>query len=140
MEQRVSLVTLGVADIGRMRAFYAALGWEEAPQSQEGVVFYQAGGVVLGLYPRHEMMRDLGLPDDARAPSGFTLALNVRAKEDVAPTLERARQAGAKILKPAQDVFWGGHCGCFADPEGNPWEIAWNPFFPFDDQGNLKLH
>jgi len=141
MEQRLSVVTLGVADLERSRRFYeAGLGWTASPASQDGVVFFQLGGLVLALYPRPALAEDSGLPDTP-APrfSGITLAYNVRSRDEVADVLETAVEAGGTLLKPARDVFWGGHSGYFADPDGHTWEVAWNPFWPLDADGAVRL-
>lgn len=139
MEPRLTLVTLGVADLAASRAFYARLGWRESSASQPGIAFFQAGGVALALFGAEALAEDA---HQAFAPSGFravTLAHNVRAKEQVAEVLAEAERAGARIVKPAQDVFWGGHSGYFADPDGHLWEVAWNPFLPLDPTGNPVL-
>lgn len=139
MDPRLSLVTLGVADLAVSREFYGKLGFEESSAGNESVAFFQAGGVVLALFGAQSLAEDAGVD---LAPPGFrgvTLAHNVRAKEQVAQVLEEAEQAGARIVKPAQDVFWGGHSGYFADPDGHLWEVAWNPFFPLDETGQVTL-
>ncbi len=139
MEPRLSLVTLGVADLATSRDFYARLGFAESPSGNESVAFFQAGGVVLALYGAEALAEDATVPF---TPAGFraiTLAHNVRAKELVAQVLAEAEQAGARIVKPAQDVFWGGHSGYFADPDGHLWEVAFNPFFPLDEAGQVQL-
>ena len=94
---------------------------------------------MLALYGRDALAEDAHLPPDGRGFGGITLAHNVRRREDVAAVLAEAEAAGGRILKPAQDVFWGGHSGYFADPDGHPWEVAWNPYFPFDGEGRLAL-
>ena len=140
MEQRVSIVTLGVADLARSRAFYCdGLGWRESSASNESVVFIDAGGVVFGIYPRDKLAEDIGCDADGQGFSGVTLAHNVSQKEDADRVLAEAEKAGAKILKPAQDVFWGGYSGYFADPDGHAWEVAWNPHAPLDDAGHMTL-
>ncbi|WP_448190178.1 VOC family protein [Azospirillum sp. sgz301742] len=139
MEPRLSLVTLGVADMARSRAFYERLGFTASPMSQEAVTFLSAGGVVLSLYGRDALAEDAHLSPAGSGFGGITLAHNVRAREDVAAVLAEAEAAGGRILKPAQDVFWGGHSGYFADPDGHPWEVAWNPFISFTDDGRLAL-
>jgi catechol 2,3-dioxygenase-like lactoylglutathione lyase family enzyme len=128
MRQRVHLITLGVDDLDRSRAFYQALGWKPA-DSPEGVVAFDLWGATLGLYLRADLSRDMGreLP---RGSGAVTLACNVREKEEVADVAEAARAAGAEILKEPHDVFWGGHIAYFADPDGHVWEVAWNPFSP----------
>lgn len=142
MKPRVSLITLGVKNVARSRAFYVdGLGWPLAPQSVDSTAFIQlAGGVVLALFDRASLAADAGLRDGtATGFGGITLAQNVPSKAAVEHCLGLAEAAGAQILKPAQDSFWGGYCGYFADPDGYPWEIAWNPFFPLEDDGGLRL-
>ena len=142
MEPRLSLVTLGVADLQRSLRFYRdGLGFSLSPASQDDVAFFRTGGVVLSLYSRHKLAEDAGMADEGKpgAFSGITLAHNVREKSEVAVILQRAAQAGGRIVKPAQDVFWGGHSGYFADPDGHLWEVAWNPFFPLTEDGRVQL-
>ncbi len=138
MEQRVSLITLGVADMERAAAFYEALGWTRV-DSPDGVIGFDLIGQTLGLYPRAALAEDIGV-EDTGAPgfAGTTLAHNVREKEEVAPLLSRVEAAGGRILKPAQDVFWGGYHGYFADPDGHVWEVAWNPFSPLGPDGAFQ--
>ena len=138
MEPRISLVTLGVADMARARRFYEALGWR-ASGPGEGVTFFQAGGMILSLYGRAALAEDAHLPAEGTGFGGITLAYNVRERADVDHVLEEAREAGATILKLAEEVFWGGYSGYFADPDGHPWEIAWNPHFPLQDDGSVRL-
>ena len=141
MDARINVVTLGVADLGRARAFYRdGLGWKPAAASVGDIAFIQAGGVVLALYPRPLLAEDARLADDGGGPfGGVTLAQNVVQRTDVDRTLAEAARAGARILKPAQDAAWGGRSGYFADPDGHPWEVAWNPFFPLDAEGLVRL-
>ncbi|CAO3416624.1 VOC family protein [Azospirillum doebereinerae] len=142
MEPRISLVTLGVADLARSRRFYEqGLGWTPSPAGNDNVTFYQLGGMALGLFGRAALAEDAHLPDagDPARFGGITLAQNVRSKAEVDSVLALAERAGARILKPGQDVFWGGYSGYFADPDGHPWEIAWNPFFTLDATGNMTL-
>lgn len=140
MEPRISLVTLGVADLARSRTFYARMGWQESPASQESVAFYQAGGMIFGLYGRAALAEDAGLEDTApQAFTGITLAYNGRDKAEVDAVLKEAEAAGGRIVKPAEDVFWGGYSGYFADPDGHLWEVAWNPFFPIAEDGAISL-
>lgn len=138
MEPRVSLVTLGVADMARARRFYEALGWR-ASGPAEGVTFFQAGGMILSLYGRDALAEDAHLPPGGSGFGGITLAYNVRERGDVDRVLAEAHAAGAAILKPGEDVFWGGYSGYFADPDGHPWEVAWNPFFPLAEDGSIRL-
>ncbi len=141
MEQRLSVITLGVADLERSRRFYeAGLGWTASDASQDGVVFFQLGGMVLALYPRQALAEDACLPDTPAAGfAGITLAYNARSRDEVAALLDIAVKAGATLLKPAQNVFWGGHSGYFADLDGHAWEVAWNPFWPLDSDGSVRL-
>jgi catechol 2,3-dioxygenase-like lactoylglutathione lyase family enzyme len=139
MEPRLSLVTLGVADLTVSRDFYGKLGFEESSAGNDSVAFLRAGGVVLALFGAQALAEDAGVPFTPPGFRGVTLAHNVRSKEQVAQVLEEAEQAGARIVKSAQDVFWGGHSGYFADPDGHLWEVAWNPFFPMDEAGRLEL-
>lgn len=139
MEPRISLVTLGVADLPRARAFYEALGWRASPASQEEVAFFQAGGMALSLFGRTALAEDAGLED---LPTGFaaiTLAYNGRSESEVDAVFAAALAAGARSVKRPQRASWGGYSGYFADPDGHLWEVAHNPFFPLDQQGNLHL-
>lgn len=135
----LALITLGVADLGRARAFYEALGWQASGASNENVAFFHGANGSLALYPRHLLAEDAMVADRPTGFSAITLANNMRSEQDVDAFLERARAAGGKIVKPAQKVFWGGYSGYFADPDGHLWEVAHNPFFPIDDDGKLRL-
>ena len=137
--QRRSLVTLGVADLPRSRAFYARLGWTEHPQSQPGVAFYQMQGQVLALFGMADLAADQGRPETRLGVGGVTLAQNFTTRDDVDQAFALALQAGATPLKPPQDVFWGGYSGYWADPDGHVWEVAMNPFWPLQDDGSLTL-
>lgn len=138
MDQRISLITLAVADLDRSTAFYEALGWSRA-DSPDGIVAFDLLGQTLGLYPKADLARDMGLePDDIGGFSGITLAHNVPAREDVAPLVARAEAAGARVMKPPHDVFWGGHIAYVADPDGHVWEIAHNPHKPLGPAGAFR--
>lgn len=140
MEPRISLITLGVADVARARAFYERLGWRASGASQDEVAFFQAGGMALGLFSRGALAEDAHLPDKGGGGfGGITLAQNVGSEEAVDQLLEEARRAGATILKPAQRAFWGGYTGYFADLDGHPWEVAFNPGFKLETDGSLRL-
>ena len=142
MDQRLNVVTLGVADLARSRRFYLdGLGFRASPAGNEHVTFIDAGGVVLALFGREALADDanLGARRKAGEFGGITLAQNVASKPAVERALADAVAAGAKLLKPAQDVFWGGYSGYFADPDGHIWEVAWNPFFPLDARGQVQL-
>ena len=129
MEQRISLVTLGVADLARARSFYEAMGWGGAQQPDDEVCFFQAGGMVLGLWTA---LGGHGAP-------GVELAHNVRAAEDVAPLLADAERAGGSIVRPAARADWGGTSGAFADPDGYVWEVAYNPAWVIAEDGSIRI-
>ena len=139
MEQRLSLVTLGVADLERARRFYEdGLGWRRGNDHPE-VVFYQLGGMVLALWSRDALAQDAHLSGAGSGFSAIALAYCTRTREEVDAVLAAAEAAGAKILKPAEDAFWGGYSGYFADPDGHPWEVAWNPDWTLADDGSVRL-
>jgi len=133
MEQRLSLVTLGVSDLTRARAFYEALGWQ-AGESPEGVVFFQTGGMVVALWGRAELAAD-SVVTDSGGWGGITLAHNVRSPQEAEQVLAEAAAAGGTVLRPAAPTDWGGYSGVFADPDGHPWEVAHNPYWPITDEG-----
>jgi len=137
MEQRVSLITLGVSDLARSRAFYEALGWTPG-STPEGVVFFQAGGMVVALWSREELAKD-SCVEDHGGWGGVTLAYNVRATADVDAVVEEARAAGATIGREPAETFWGGYSALFVDPDGHPWEVAHNPGWTIDDDGSVSL-
>lgn len=139
MEQRISLVTLGVTDLERSKAFYEQLGWQRRVATAEGVVFFQAGCMALSLYPRAELARDAHLPAEGQGFAGFALAYNTRSRDEVDAVLAEAERAGARLLKPAEEAFWGGYSGYFADPDGFAWEVAWNPGFAIEANGGILL-
>lgn len=139
MEQRLSMVTLGVDDLARARAFYeSGLGWRPSSASNDQVVFFQLGGIVLGLYGREALAAEAN-QSPGSGFGGVALAHNVRDKAEVDAVLATAEAAGARILKAAEDTFWGGHSGYFADPDGHVWEVAWNPFWPIAVEGSVTL-
>lgn len=137
MEQRISLITLGVSDMDAAAAFYEALGWRRVP-AQDGVIAFDLIGQTLGLYPLENLARDMGLPVADLGHGAMTLAHNVREKQQVAVMLTAAETAGATILKPAHDVFWGGHIGYFRAPDGCVWEVAFNPYAPLAADGAFR--
>ncbi len=139
MEQRISIVTLGVADLERSRKFYERLGWRASRASSEGIAFFQTGGMILALYPRAELAKDAGTAAEGQGFPGFSISYNARKRTEVDAGLTEAEAAGAKILKPAQEAFWGGYSGYFADPDGFAWEVAWNPSFPIAEDGAIHL-
>lgn len=141
MEQRVSIVTLGVADLQRSREFYERLGWRRSMARAEGIIFFQAGGMALALYPRDELAKDASVANSSSGGcfSGMTLAYNARNRAEVDSVLKEAKAAGAKIAKPAQEAFWGGYSGYFSDPDGFLWEVAWNPSFTIAEDGGIRI-
>jgi uncharacterized protein len=138
MEQRVSLITLGVRDLARARAFYEALGWTTRAAPEDDVVFFQAGGMVVALWDREELAEDSGV-EDSGGWGGMTLAYNVRSPSDVDAVIEEARSAGADIVREPAETFWGGHSAAFTDPDGHPWEVAHNPRWTIREDGSIEL-
>ena len=136
--QRVTLITLGVRELSRARAFYAALGWTPA-QETDGVSFYQMSGLVLGLFGRDALAADQGRPDASLGTGAMTLAQNFSTEAEVDTAFDLAISAGATALKRPEKVFWGGYSGYYADPDGHVWEVAMNPFWPLADDGSLTL-
>ena len=141
MEPRLTLITLGVADVGRARAFYEALGFSASPASAEGVAFFKAGGVVLALYDEADLASDLGRAVPARSgrSGAITLGHNTRSRAEVDRVLADAARCGASDVKAAVATHWGGYCGYFSDPDGHIWEVAHNPAWPLDAGGMLEL-
>jgi uncharacterized protein len=139
MQPRLSLVTLGVADVGRARQFYERLGFKASSASNENVTFFDAGGVVLGLFGRDALAADAEVASEGTGFAGVTLAHNARSEPEVDAVLAEAVAAGGRLVKAAHRVFWGGWSGYFADPDGHLWEVAHNPFFPLDAAGRVRL-
>ena len=139
MQPRLTLVTLGVADVATARAFYERLGFIASSDSNPHVAFFNAGGVALALFGRAALAEDAQVQNSAAGFSGVTLAHNVASEADVDKVLAEAVNAGAKQVKPPGKTFWGGYSGYFADPDGHLWEVAHNPFWPFDDAGRVVL-
>lgn len=137
MEQRISLITLGVPDMEKAAAFYEALGWKRA-ESPDGVIAFDLISQTLGLYPLAALAEEVGLSEQDLGTGAVSLSHNTRSKEEVAALLAAAEAAGAEILKPAQDVFWGGHHGYFRSPDGHLWEIAFNPFSELSAEGAFR--
>jgi uncharacterized protein len=138
MEQRVSLVTIGVSDLARSRAFYEALDWRTGAGPDDDVVFFQAGGIIVALWDRAQLAEDSTVTD-ARGWGGITLAHNVRSPEEVDAVLAEAAGAGGTIGRPGASTFWGGYSGVFLDPDGHPWEVAHNPHWTIADDGSTRL-
>jgi catechol 2,3-dioxygenase-like lactoylglutathione lyase family enzyme len=138
MEQRLSMVTLGVADLDRSLRFYQALGWQRGNKEAE-VVFFQAGGTVVGLWSRASLAEDAHVPPEGSGFAGITVAYNTRTREEVDAVLAQAKAAGGTITKPAEAAFWGGYAGYFADPDDHLWEVAWNPHWTITADGSVRL-
>ena len=138
MEQRVSLVTLGVADLGRALAFYQAMGWEPASEVADGVAFFQAGGMVVALWDRAKLAEDSAV-EDGGGWGGVTLAHNVGSAEAVDTVIDQARAAGAVIGREPATTFWGGYSAVFIDPDGHPWEVAHNPGWTLNADGSVSV-
>jgi catechol 2,3-dioxygenase-like lactoylglutathione lyase family enzyme len=137
VEQRVSLITLGVADLARARRFYEELGWR-VTAAPDDVVFFQAGGLVVALWSRERLAEDSGVSDPG-GWGGVTLAHNVRAPKEVDAVVEQARRAGALIAREPGATFWGGYSAVFVDPDGHPWEVAHNPGWELRQDGSIRL-
>jgi uncharacterized protein len=138
MEQRVSLVTLGVGDLARSRAFYEALGWKSGAEPDDDVVFFQAGCMIVALWDRRKLAED-SVVRDGGGWGGVTLAYNARSPEHVDAVLAEAEAAGAKIGRAGAETFWGGYSGVFVDPDGHPWEVAHNPHWTLHEDGSVTL-
>jgi catechol 2,3-dioxygenase-like lactoylglutathione lyase family enzyme len=138
VEQRVSLVTLGVRDLARARRFYEALGWKTGAEPDDDVAFFQAGRMVLALWGRDQLAEDTGV-EDGGGWGGVTLAYNTRSPAEVDDVMQEAEAAGATITRPAGETFWGGYSGAFADPEGHAWEVAHNPHWTLDEDGSIRI-
>ena len=142
MEQRLSMITLGVADLERALAFYEnVVGWKAVPGPPE-IAFFDLGGIVFSLYPHAEMAKDMNTPPDEigdPASHGFALAHNARSKEEVDLIFSRLKAKGAVIVKEPEDVFWGGYSGYFSDPDGHSWEVAYNPHWAIKEDGRISM-
>jgi catechol 2,3-dioxygenase-like lactoylglutathione lyase family enzyme len=138
MEQRLSLITLGVRDLARARAFYEALGWTTGAEPGDDVAFFQCGGMVVALWGRGQLAEDT-VVEDGGGWGGVTLAYNTRSPAEVDAVLDEARAAGARIVREGAATFWGGYSGVFVDPEGHPWEVAHNPHWTVADDGSVSL-
>jgi predicted lactoylglutathione lyase len=138
MDQRVSLVTLGVRDLKRARDFYEALGWKSGAAPADDVVFFQAGGMIFALWGRDQLEEDSCVTDGG-GWGGVTLAYNARSPEEVDAVLGEAEAAGGSVPRHGAETFWGGYSGVFIDPEGHPWEVAHNPHWTVADDGSVHL-
>jgi predicted lactoylglutathione lyase len=138
MEQRLSLVTLGVTDLPRARAFYEALGWHTNAGPDDDVVFFQAGGMAVALWSRESLAEDSAVSDEG-GWGGITLAYNARSPEEVDEVVAEAERAGARVGRAPAETFWGGYSGVFLDPDGHPWEVAHNPHWTIAEDGSLSI-
>ena len=138
MEQRVSLITLGVRDLGRARRFYEALGWTTGAEDEDDIVFFQAGGMIVALWDREKLAEDTVVRDSG-GWGGITLAHCVRSPAEVDDVLAGAQAAGATIARGAAPTFWGGYSGVFVDPDGHAWEVAHNPHWTLHEDGSVSL-
>jgi catechol 2,3-dioxygenase-like lactoylglutathione lyase family enzyme len=140
MEQRLSLVTLGVADLARTQAFYEqVVGWKAAT-SPPGVVFFDLNGLVFSLFPHEELEKDMNAAaGSGRVSSGFALAYNARSREEVDAIFARLKSRGVNIVKAPEQAFWGGYSGYFSDPDGHKWEIAFNPYWTILPDGRISM-
>ena len=140
MNQHLHLITLGVRDFEASKKFYMeTLGWKPSASSNDEIAFFQAGGVVVSVFQREKLAEDALVDPEGNGFAGFTLAYNARSEAQVDEIIRELKSKGVKILKEPQKVFWGGYSSYFADPDGYCWEVAYNPFFPFDENGDLKL-
>jgi catechol 2,3-dioxygenase-like lactoylglutathione lyase family enzyme len=140
VNQHLHLVTLGVKDFQASKKFYSeTLGWKSSGNSNDDIAFFQAGGVVISLFPREKLAEDALISHEGHGFAGFTLAYNAQSEAEVDEIIRDLKSKGVAILKEPQKVFWGGYSSYFADPDGYCWEVAYNPFFPFDEHGNLQL-
>lgn len=140
MRQKLTLITLGVQDLNQAIQFFEnGLGWKRSPASAGDMIIFPLGGMLLGLYPRHALAEDIGIPENGSGFSGFTLAYNAKDEKEVDQVMAQAEKAGATIVKKAQKVFWGGYSGYFRDPQGFLFEVAHNPFWEFDENDNIRL-
>jgi len=138
MDQRVSLITIGVTDLPRSRAFYEALGWKTNAEPGDDVVFFQAGGMIVALWGRKQLAED-SVVADGGGWGGITIAYNARSPAEVDTVLVEAEAAGGSIGRPGAETFWGGYSGLFFDPDGHPWEVAHNPHWTIGDDGSVTL-
>ncbi|PBQ34604.1 glyoxalase [Sphingobacteriaceae bacterium] len=140
MRQNLNIITLGVNDFEKSVHFYeTGLGWKKSSASQDNIAFFSLGGIILGIYPRKELAEDITIHPEGSGFSGITLAYNTKDEKEVDDVLKEVEKLGATIIKPAQKVFWGGYSGYFKDLDGHIFEVAFNPFWEFDEKDNLIL-
>jgi uncharacterized glyoxalase superfamily protein PhnB len=139
MQQRLTIVGLGVNDLLVANDFYEnTLGWKKLPSSNENITFMQLNGMLLSLYPREKLAEDAGVPPEGNGFKAFSLAYNTHSREEVDTIFADLESKGVKIVKPPEAAFWGGYSGYMADPDDNLWEIAYNPYLPLDEAGNVR--
>jgi predicted lactoylglutathione lyase len=138
VEQRVSIITLGVEDLRRSREFNEALGWRRSGGNDD-IVFFRAGGMAVALYPRHDLAKDVGVDAEGSGFKGVTIAYNGRNRAEVDDVLSEAVAAGGQAGEAGAEAFWGGYSGYFIDPDGFVWEVAWNPFIPIAADGSIVV-
>jgi uncharacterized protein len=139
MEQRITLITLGVKNLQRSKDFYInTFGWKPLETSNESILFFQLNGIQLALFPQESLADDAGVPADGKGFRGFSLAHNVRSEKEVDELVASLEAKGVRVLKQPEKVFWGGYSSYVADPDDNLWEIAYNPFLPLDASGNTE--
>lgn len=137
MEQRLTIIGLGVDDLMVSTSFYEEkFGWDKLSSSNENISFFQLNGILLSLYPREKLAEDANVSAEGQGFRSFTLAFNTRSEKEVDDLISMLHEKGVKIVKKPQKVFWGGYSSYIADPDGNLWEIAFNPYLPLDEQGN----
>lgn len=140
MRQKLNIITLGVSDFETSLHFYEkGLGWKKSAASQGDIAFFALGGMIMAIYPRKALAEDITIKDGECGFSGITIAYNAKNEAEVDSVLQEVQKLGAKLLKPAQKVFWGGYSGYFSDPDGHIFEVAYNPFVEFDENDNLKM-
>lgn len=140
MRQNLNLITLGVDNFQKSLDFYEkGLGWKKSDKSMDGLALFDMGGIILALHPKHELAEDTTLTYQPSTFSGLTISHNTKSEKEVDEILEKVKKLGAVIIKPAQQVYWGGYSGYFKDPDGYLFEVAYNPFWELDEKGNVKL-
>ena len=138
MEQRISIITLGVIDLQKSKAFYDALGWQASSDSEDGIVAYNLPQMTLALYPLEKRAKDINIPLERQRYSSVTLAYNVTSEQVVDGIIEKAVKAGAQLVQKPAKTFWGGYSGHFSDLDGTLWEVAYNPFAPLGPNGEFQ--
>lgn len=137
MEQRLTIITLGVEDLTTSNAFYEnTFGWKKLSSSNEGVSFFQLNGILLSLYPKEKLAEDAQVSHEGKGFKAFSIAYCTKTKEEVNELINTLKAKGVKVVKAPEEAFWGGYSGYIADPDDNLWEIAYNPYLPLDEKGN----